>query len=96
MALAKGNTPHEVPLYGGVTDLAALRYAESEISKLKGWMRKKYGSIRGHARPEDEVDQNLASKVDEYMFLSNIGSSMDDIMEALHFANGGKHRARDI
>ena len=32
MALAKGNTPHEVPLYGGVTDLAALRYAESEIS----------------------------------------------------------------
>ena len=70
--------------------------AESEISKLKGWMRKRYGSIRGRAGPEDEVDHNLASKVDEYMFLNNIGSSMDNVMEALHYANGGKHRARDI
>ncbi len=70
--------------------------AESGISRLKGWIRKRYGSIRGHAGPGGEVDQNLASKIDEFMFLSNIGSSMDDIMAATQFANGGKRRARDI
>ena len=70
--------------------------AESEINRLKGWMRRKYSSIRGRAIEGDEVDKNLEKKIDEFMFLKNVGSSMSDIMAAIHFGNGGKHHACDI
>jgi hypothetical protein len=79
--------------------------AESEINRVKQWMRKKYHRLCSRARTvrdgngDEEVETSphtLQCKLDEFMFLKNVGNEMSTIMRALQCQNGIKHRFRDI
>jgi hypothetical protein len=45
---------------------------------IKHWNRHRYGRL--------QLDSN---EMDEYVFYTNVGSEMSDIMKGLAFANGG-------
>ena len=66
--------------------------AESEIARVKGWMRKK-AFTRGRAKNSDSPDSILQCHLDEFMFLKNMGKEMSTVMAAFVFTNQVKHRA---
>ena len=70
--------------------------AESEINRVKSWMRKKYALIRGEELKNDLVDgiprNTLSYHLDEFMCLKNAGDTMDSIMETFRFNNGQRFR----
>ena len=70
--------------------------AESEVNRIKSWMRKKYGRLQTRASPDDEPDQILTDHLNEFMVLKNVGSGMSTVMRAFAFQNGQTYRARDI
>ena len=73
--------------------------AEAEIKRIKGWIRKKYsrlGARTGQGADPDEPNPVPEARVDEFVFLKNVGSDIDTAMAASRFKNGGAQSARDI
>ena len=70
--------------------------AESEINRLKSWMRKKYGRVQTRGSGDEEPDRILTAHLDEFMVLKNVGNAMSTIMRAFSFVRGKAFRAVDI
>ena len=79
--------------------------AEAEINRLKQWLRKKYAHLgnreMGRGSSSSDAAENvpttvLSLKLDEFMFLKNVGSDMDQAMAAFQWANGKAHRPRNV
>ena len=79
--------------------------AESEINRLKQWMRKKYARLGSRDRKSGSSSSDTAEvgsttslsfKLDEFMFLKNVGNDMGQVMVAFQWVNGKAHRPRDV
>ena len=63
--------------------------AESEVARLKHWIRMKYGFVReSNAKGSPARDKALLRKLAEYMFYTNVGSDIASIMKALRYFSG--------
>ena len=63
--------------------------AESEVSRPKHFLRMKYGFVRmANAKSPAAKDGVLAGKIAEYVFYTNVGREMSDIMRAFRHWGG--------
>ena len=58
---------------------------ESEINRMKAWMRKKYASLKGQSKDTDSHDPIIATRLDEFIFLKNVGDDMATIIVPKEF-----------
>ncbi len=79
--------------------------AESENARLKKWCRGKYGLVRVNkdgptSNTADEDDargtEHLQRLVSEYLFWTNKGRAMEDVMDAFVLHNGGACAPVDV
>ena len=71
---------------------------ESEFSRLKSWLRHRYGALRlGGAAGEDAADMDIEDgDLCEYMYYINIGSDMHDVMDAIVGLNGRAYKRPNL
>ena len=63
--------------------------AESEVARLKFFLRSKYGRVRAtNARSPTAKDAALQLNIAEYVFYTNVGRHMSDIMKAFRHTGG--------
>ena len=63
--------------------------AESEFARFKLFLRVKYDWVRAtNARDTDSTDLATDRKLAEYVFYTNVGRKMEDIMQALRYRGG--------
>ena len=61
--------------------------AESEMARLKFFLRAKYGYVRSSSgSTAAQQDETLLLNISEYAFYTNVGSSMDDLAKAFRRA----------
>jgi hypothetical protein len=63
---------------------------ESEFSRLKTWLRQRYGSLRlGGASGADDKEMDIEDgDLCEYMYYINVGLEFKDVMNAIVLLNG--------
>ena len=67
---------------------------ESEFNRLRRWLRQRYGQLKLNAQapgPNNAEAQEFDDlDLYEYMFYSNVGKDMSNIMAAFSHYNGGR------
>jgi hypothetical protein len=65
--------------------------AESEVGRFKEFIKVKYSWVRtSNATTDAKKDVQPQRRIAEYMFYTNVGRSMDDIMKAYRHTSGIK------
>ena len=68
--------------------------AESEVGRYKEFIKVKYSWVRtSNGSSNDAKDVHLQRHIAEYMFYTNVGRGIGDIMKAYRHASGIKGKA---
>ena len=70
--------------------------AESAISRVKTWLRKKYGRLVNRGTQSIPAEVRLQQHLDEYMLYTNVGNSTRIVMRAFQCVNGTIYKPCDI